>query len=182
MQVFLARESLGSTAIGNGIALPHVRNPVVMHVPQPMVTLCFLEHPVEFDAMDGQPVHTLFTMLSPTVRAHLQMLARLSFALRQTEFAEAISRRGSREEILQACEAVDRSISGSRLCRLESPRHVVVRCWADCALRRGGLVVAHVQSAPRWLRRLGSGTAIAGQPLGAVTALLRSCVPGRPWG
>ena len=113
LQVFLARESLGSTAIGNGIALPHVRNPVVMHVPRPMITLCFLEHPVEFDALDGQPVHTLFTMLSPTVRAHLQTLARLSFALRQPEFAEVISRRGSREEILQACEAVDGSISAS---------------------------------------------------------------------
>jgi PTS system nitrogen regulatory IIA component len=113
LQVFLARESLGSTAIGNGIALPHVRNPVVMHVPRPMVTLCFLEQPINFDALDGQPVHTLFTMLSPTVRAHLQTLARLSFALRQPEFAEVISSHGSREEILKACEAVDGSISAS---------------------------------------------------------------------
>lgn len=110
LQVILARESLGSTAIGNGIALPHVRNPVVMHVPRPMVTLCFLEKPVAFDALDAQPVHTLFTMLSPTVRAHLQMLARLSFALHQPEFAEVISRHGSREEILKACEAVDQRI------------------------------------------------------------------------
>lgn len=67
-QVLLARESLGSTAVGRGIALPHVRNPVVMHVARPMVTLCFLEKAVEFGALDGQPVHTLFTMLSPTVR------------------------------------------------------------------------------------------------------------------
>ena len=113
LQVFLARESLGSTATGNGIALPHVRNPVVMQVPGPMVTLCFLEQPVEFGALDGQPVHTLFTMLSPTVRAHLQMLSRLSFALHQPEFSEVISRQGSREEILKACEAVDRSIPKS---------------------------------------------------------------------
>ncbi|NLX94775.1 MAG: PTS transporter subunit EIIA [Rhodopirellula sp.] len=113
LQVILARESLGSTAVGNGIALPHVRNPVVMHVPRPMVTLCFLEQPVAFGALDGQPVHTLFTMLSPTVRAHLQMLARLSFALHQPEFTEVISRHGSREEILKACEAVDRRILAS---------------------------------------------------------------------
>lgn len=109
-QVFLARESLGSTAVGNGIASPHVRNPVVMHVPRPMVTLCFLEQPIEFDSLDGQPVHTLFTMLSPTVRAHLQMLARLSFALRQPDFAEVIARHGSREEIVKASEAVDRRV------------------------------------------------------------------------
>jgi PTS system nitrogen regulatory IIA component len=110
LHVFLARESLGSTAVGNGIALPHVRNPVVMHVPRPMVTLCFLEDAIEFGALDGQPVHTLFTMLSPTVRAHLQTLARLSFALRQPEFLHVVSRHGSRDEVLKACETVDAGI------------------------------------------------------------------------
>jgi nitrogen PTS system EIIA component len=111
LQVLLARESLGSTAVGNGIALPHVRNPVVMHVQRPMVTLCFLERPVDFDALDGQPVHTLFTLLSPTVRAHLHTLARISFSLRQPTFADVIRRQGTREEILDACEAVEQSIS-----------------------------------------------------------------------
>jgi PTS system nitrogen regulatory IIA component len=113
LKVLLARESLGSTAIGDGIALPHVRNPVVMHVVQPMVTLCFLERPVEFGALDGQPVDRLFTLLSPTVRAHLHMLARLAFALRQRDFSDVIRRQGSREEILAACDAVDRTIPGS---------------------------------------------------------------------
>src|SRR5512141_3249224 len=47
-QVLLARESLGSTGIGDGIAIPHVRNPVVLHVAQPSVTLCFLENPIDF--------------------------------------------------------------------------------------------------------------------------------------
>ncbi len=110
LHVFLTRESLGSTAIGNGIALPHARNPVVMSVPHPMITLCFLDQAVEYGAIDGQPVHTLFTMLSPTVRAHLQMLARLSYALRQPAFASVIARRGTREEILKACAAVDEII------------------------------------------------------------------------
>ncbi len=110
LEVLLARESLGSTAVGNGIALPHVRNPVVLHVPRPMVTLCFLDKPVEFGALDGLPVHTLFTLLSPTVRTHLHTLACLSYGLRQPEFSAVIRRQGSREEILQACEAVDARI------------------------------------------------------------------------
>ena len=110
LEVFLARESLGSTAIGNGIAVPHVRSPVVMHVTQPMITLCFLEQPVDFGAIDGQPVGTLFTMLSPTVRAHLNVLARLSFGLQQPAFADAINRQGPPEEILAASDAVDRGI------------------------------------------------------------------------
>jgi PTS system nitrogen regulatory IIA component len=109
-QVLLARESLGSTALGNGIAVPHVRNPIVMHITRPMVTLCFLEKPVEFDAIDGQLVHTLFTIVSPTVRAHLHLLARLSFALRQPAFAEVINRQGLREQILAASQSVDDSV------------------------------------------------------------------------
>src|SRR6266850_4627523 len=76
-QVLLAREALGSTGLGEGIAIPHVRNPIVLHLSRPLVTLCFLERPVDFGAIDGQPVTTLFTLISPTVRAHLHLLSRL---------------------------------------------------------------------------------------------------------
>jgi nitrogen PTS system EIIA component len=113
LQVLLARESLGSTALGGGIAVPHVRNPIVLHIPRPMITLCFLEHPIDFGAIDGQPVQTLFTMVSPTVRAHLHLLARLSFALRQQEFAKAVSSQSSRDQILAATETVERSLPQS---------------------------------------------------------------------
>jgi PTS system nitrogen regulatory IIA component len=75
-----------------------------------MATLCFLEHPIEFGALDGQPVHTLFTIVSPTIKAHLHLLSRLAFALRQPAFAEVIARQGSREEILRESEVADHSI------------------------------------------------------------------------
>lgn len=114
LQVLLARESLGSTALGGGIAVPHVRNPIVMHISRPMVTLCFLEKPVEFGAIDGLPVHTLFTIVSPTIRAHLHILARLSFALRQPAFGEVIASHGSREQILAAADAVDQSVCSTQ--------------------------------------------------------------------
>ncbi|MHB0960911.1 MAG: PTS sugar transporter subunit IIA [Pirellulaceae bacterium] len=111
LQLLLARETLGTTAVGRGIALPHARSPVVMQVAQPTITLCFLAEPVEFGAPDGQPVGTLFTLLSPTVRAHLHMLARLSFALQQADFAETILRRASREAIWAASAKIDQQIS-----------------------------------------------------------------------
>jgi len=107
LDVMLARESLGSTGIGDGIAIPHVRNPIVMRIPQPLVTLCFLATPVEFNAVDGQPVHTLFTIVSPTVKTHLHLLSRLAFTLRQTAFADTIARQASREEILACAAAVE---------------------------------------------------------------------------
>ena len=110
LQVLLARETLGSTGLGNGIAVPHVRNPIVMHIPRPMITLCFLENPIDFAAVDGQPVHTLFTIVSPTMRAHLHLLSRLAFGLRRPGFAQAIAQQGSREVILREAEAVDQDI------------------------------------------------------------------------
>jgi PTS system nitrogen regulatory IIA component len=81
-----------------------------MHIQRPMVTLCFLERAVEFGALDGQPVHTLFTIVSPTIRAHLHLLARLGFALRQPAFVDVIAKQGSRDEVLAASQAVDESI------------------------------------------------------------------------
>lgn len=99
-QVLLARESLGSTGIGDGIAIPHVRNPIVLHVTKPLIALCFLEHPIAFGSIDGQPVSTLFALISPTVRAHLHMLSRLSFVLQNAEFRGALKRQASRDELM----------------------------------------------------------------------------------
>ena len=107
-EVLLAREALGSTAIGDGIAIPHVRNPVILHLERPLITLCFLERPVDFGALDGRPVDTLFTLISPTVRAHLHLLSRLSFALRNRRFQEAVAGQAAREEILAAAEEAER--------------------------------------------------------------------------
>jgi PTS system nitrogen regulatory IIA component len=101
-QVLLARETLGSTGIGDGIAIPHVRNPVVLHVNKPMITLCFLEHPIDFGALDGKPVTTLFAMISPTVMAHLHLLSHLRFVLHNPEFKAALKRQASRDELMEA--------------------------------------------------------------------------------
>lgn len=112
LQLLLARESLASTGVGGGIAVPHVRNPIVMHVPRAMITLCFLERPIEFGALDGKPVQTLFTIVSPTIRAHLDLLGRLTFGLRQPAFLSAVSERNA-EAILREADAVDRNVRHS---------------------------------------------------------------------
>ncbi len=106
LRVLLAREALESTGLGDGIAIPHVRNPVVLHIQRPLITLCFLEKPVDFGALDGKPVHALFTLVSPTVKAHLHLLSRLTFALRDAEFKNLIAKEASRDEILAAAARV----------------------------------------------------------------------------
>jgi len=109
-QVLMARETLGSTGIGEGIAIPHVRNPVVLHVSRPSMTLCFLDNPIDFGAIDGQPVSTLFTLISPTVRAHLHMLSRLSFVLQNQDFKAAMKRQAPREELMDALSRAEAAI------------------------------------------------------------------------
>lgn len=107
LRVLLAREALESTGIGDGIAIPHVRNPVVLHVSRPMVTLCFLEQAVDFGALDGKPVNIVFSLISPTVRAHLRLLSRLSFALQDSGFKAVIAQQGSRDEIFAEARRVE---------------------------------------------------------------------------
>lgn len=85
-QLLIGREALTSTAVGGGIAIPHPRDPVVIGVSEPVVLLSFLRHPIEYGALDAIPVRVLFTILSPTVRVHLQLLARLGNALHDAAF------------------------------------------------------------------------------------------------
>jgi PTS system nitrogen regulatory IIA component len=113
LRVLLAREALQSTGIGDGIAIPHVRNPIVLHVSRPMITLCFLERPVEFGALDGKPVSVLFSLISPTVRAHLRLLSRLSFALNDRGFKGVVLQQGSREEILGEARRVEAALASA---------------------------------------------------------------------
>ena len=108
-ELFLAREAAGSTAVGDGIAIPHPRYPVVLPEGRPMLTLFLLERPVDFGALDRQPVHTLFVLVSPTIRAHLSMLARIACALRDEQFRTILKRRGSTEEILREVQRVEDS-------------------------------------------------------------------------
>jgi PTS system nitrogen regulatory IIA component len=109
-RLFLARECLMTTAVGNGVALPHVRNPIVLHVERPLVTLCFLDQPVDFEALDGQPVSVLFALICPTMRSHLQMLSRLSYALRDDRFRAVVMRRAGRDEILKEVRRVEAAV------------------------------------------------------------------------
>jgi PTS system nitrogen regulatory IIA component len=90
LQLLLARDAAAVVPVGNGIAIPHVRNPIALSTGEPSLTLCFLERPVDFAALDGQPVFALFFLVSPTTRVHLQMLAKIAYLLRDTAFREAI--------------------------------------------------------------------------------------------
>ena len=100
LEMFLARESMESTAVGNGIALPHLRNPVVLNIEEPFVALCFLKNAVDFNAFDGKPVSVLFVLVSPSIKTHLLLLSRLSFCLQDAGFKKYMQSRAAREALI----------------------------------------------------------------------------------
>lgn len=106
-QVLVAREKIASTAIGEGIAIPHPRNPVLLHISRPTVTLCFLEHPVDFFSMDGVPVRILFTLMAPSLRSHLHLLSRLGFSLREPTIRNLLHEQASREKLFSALNHIE---------------------------------------------------------------------------
>jgi PTS system nitrogen regulatory IIA component len=111
LHMTLARERAGSTGIGDGIALPHPRFPIVHPLTPPSVTLAFLSQPIDFGAPDGKPVHTLFAIVSPTVRMHSAMLARLAFALRQPSFQECIRKQSPADEIFAQAARLEETLA-----------------------------------------------------------------------
>ena len=126
LQILLARESTGSSGIGDGIAIPHVRSPLVFPGTSGLATLSYLASPVPFHAVDGKPVHTVFTLLSPTIRGHLQLLSRLSAALLDPGFKEAVLRRAERDEIVAEARRVETALAekhahGGALSRAPGP-------------------------------------------------------------
>ena len=106
-RMYLARETMASTGIGDGIAIPHVRNPVVLHVPAPQVALCLLKTPIDFGAVDGKPIFALFSLVTPTIRSHLFLLSRLAFVLRNRALVELIRSQAPEDKIMSAFEQYD---------------------------------------------------------------------------
>jgi PTS system nitrogen regulatory IIA component len=110
LQTLMAREALGSTSLGNGIAIPHVRNPIVGQTGESAISLCFLQNPIDFDAIDGKPVTILFTLVTPNVKAHLNLLAKLAFLLHDQSFQDLLHRPGAEGEIMAAIRALEEEI------------------------------------------------------------------------
>jgi PTS system nitrogen regulatory IIA component len=110
LTALIAREMLSSTAIGNGIAIPHVRNPIILKISQPLIVLSFLKTPIDFGALDGQPVTTLFMLISTTVRVHLHLLALLSYLLHNPALQQALKARVTKNEIINIIKISEQAL------------------------------------------------------------------------
>lgn len=85
VRVLMAREKLGSTGIGDGIAIPHGK---IAGLDELMISYGRSKKGIDFNAMDGKPVHLLFLLMAPENSAgqHLKVLARISRMLKDEAF------------------------------------------------------------------------------------------------
>ncbi|MBW1712442.1 MAG: PTS sugar transporter subunit IIA [Deltaproteobacteria bacterium] len=106
IRILLEREKLGSTGIGDGIAIPHGK---VDNLQRLLISFGRSGKGIEFDSMDGRPAHLFFLLLAPESSAgfHLTALAKLSRLLKNQSFRQSLKEAPDAEAIYNLIVAQD---------------------------------------------------------------------------
>jgi len=101
MESLATREKMGSTAIGQGVALPHAR---IKGLQQPLAAFIHLSRPIPFDAPDGKPVSMVLVLLVPdrATEAHLQLLAEAAQIFSDRRFRDHLRNQQNAAAVHQA--------------------------------------------------------------------------------
>jgi nitrogen PTS system EIIA component len=99
--LLLDRERLMTTALSNGIAVPHTRD-FLLQEAFDVVAVVFLQKPIEYGALDGQNVHTLFFLFACDDKRHLHLLAKLAHLCSKPDNLNFLKKRPSKELLLEA--------------------------------------------------------------------------------
>jgi PTS system nitrogen regulatory IIA component len=97
---FNARERLGSTGLGNGVAIPHGR---LKEINQPVAAFIQLDDAIEYDAVDQKPVDLIFGLLVPedSTEEHLQILAKLASLFSDSALVKRLREGDSPEKLYE---------------------------------------------------------------------------------
>jgi nitrogen PTS system EIIA component len=106
VNVLLEREKLGSTGIGQGIAIPHGKTDLVKDI---QAAFGISKKGVEFDALDGEKVYLVFLFIAPPDSAgmHLKALAKISHLLKDKYFRQALRESKNQEEVISIIKEED---------------------------------------------------------------------------
>jgi PTS system nitrogen regulatory IIA component len=106
VDVLLEREKLGSTGIGEGIAIPHGKTKAVKKL---VAAFGRSQAGVNFESLDGEPAHIFFLLVAPHDSAgpHLKALARISRLLKDQDFRKELMSVSTKEELLDVINRKD---------------------------------------------------------------------------
>lgn len=98
IKILLERERLGSTGIGDGVAIPHGKVPGIN---DPVISFGRSEGGLDFESMDGEPVYLFFLLVAPedSANIHLKVLAKIAKILKNNSFRKQLFEAKTREEI-----------------------------------------------------------------------------------
>lgn len=107
-KLLLEREEQGSTGLGNGVGVPHVK----AKVEQVLLVLANTTEGIPFDSIDGRPVHTLFLVVTPKDQpdGHLQVLRWVSSLARNADFRRFVLKAESESEIRELLEEMSEDL------------------------------------------------------------------------
>lgn len=100
------REELMSTAVGNGIALPHPRYPLLKNLEEQRIIVCFLDDPLIMNAPDSKPVYVMFILLTGSSQVHLRVLSQLAFLFQKKEFRALLEKKPGEPELITAVKNI----------------------------------------------------------------------------
>lgn len=103
-ELLLDRESLQPTALGHGIALPHTRD-FLLNSHHDAVTVVYPEEPLEYGALDGEPVHTLFFLFACDDKRHLNLLSKIALFSSDVGRRCFLQSKPSRNDLLEQVKA-----------------------------------------------------------------------------
>lgn len=93
------REAVLSTAVGNGIALPHARSPIFAEENEERICVVYLKNPIDMKAPDSVGVNVMFVLLSHNNQTHLAILSSLAVLFNNIKFKKALENRDNEEKL-----------------------------------------------------------------------------------
>ncbi len=106
IETIMQREKLGSTGIGQGVAIPHCRCDIVK---EQMAVLAFSKQGVEFNSLDGNPVNIIFLLIGPadSKGEHLQAMAKISKILKDKYLRQSLMEAKTPEDVIAIIQQAD---------------------------------------------------------------------------
>lgn len=104
----MERENLGSTAIGNGVAVPHAK---IDGIKQTLLAFGRSTNGVDFNALDGEKTHIFFMLISPKddIGAHLKILAKISHLIKDRFMVGLFKKAKTKKEVLSIISSLEKS-------------------------------------------------------------------------
>lgn len=94
------REKVLTTAVGNGVAMPHPQKHLFTNPEEERISVCYLKTPIDMNAPDGRLVHTMLVLQTSSVQTHLKVISKLASLLQKDEFKRALENHSDITELI----------------------------------------------------------------------------------